>query len=136
MRAATVAALVLAFPAAGASARQPLFEFGRTGGNIAPFTVDVQADGTIQTSGPVRLAHPNRQLSRPRLATLLRLAHVQRFWSLPHRRLCHDALPDFASLFVTIRSGGKTRTVIVRGGCSPRFTRVYRALAAAATVRQ
>ena len=85
------------------------------------------------------LANPSNNEIMPgttqaRLAGLLRLARTHRFSALPHRTLCHDSLPDFASLYVTIHTAGTTRTVIVRGGCKPRFTRVYRALAAAATV--
>ena len=127
------AALLFAFPAAGTAVQQPLFELGRMGGNIEPFTVTIQTDGTVDHTGDVRLAHPGTQLSSARLAALLRLARTQRFWTLPRRTLCPGALPDFASLYVTIHTG-TTRTVIVRGGCKPRFARIYRALAAAATV--
>jgi hypothetical protein len=104
------------------------------GGIIEPFAVTIQADGTIDHTGPVRLAHPETQLSQARLAGLLRLSRAHQFWALPHRTLWHDSLPDFASLYVTIHAAGTTRTVIVRDLCEPRFTRVYRALAAAATV--
>lgn len=127
------AALLFVFPAAGTAAQKPLFELGRMGGNIEPFTVTIQTDGTIDHTGDVRLAYPGTQLSIARLAALMQLARTQRFWSLPHRTLCPGALPDVASLYVTIHTG-TTRTVIVRGGCKPRFTRVYRALASAATV--
>ena len=127
------AALLLALPAAASSARgQPVFEFGRVGGNIASFRVTIQADGRITSSGPVRLAHPDTRLSAARLATLLRVARTQRFWALPRRTLCPDSLPDFASRFVTIHTGGRTRTVSVRGVCRARFASIYRALVAAA----
>lgn len=127
------AALLFAFPAAGTAGPQPLFELGRMGGNIEPFTVAIQSDGTLEHTGDVRLAQPGKQLSTARLAALMQLARTQRFWALPHRTLCPGALPDVASLYVTIHTG-TTRTVIVRGGCRPRFARMYRALAAAATV--
>ena len=95
--------------------------------------MQIQTDGRIDHTGPVRLAKPDTQLSRARLAVLVRYARTQRFWSLPRMTLCRDSLPDFASLFVTIHTGGRTRTVSVRGECSTRFARIYRALAAAAT---
>jgi hypothetical protein len=82
----------------------------------------------------VRLTHPDTRLSAARRATLLRFARAQGFWSLPQRTLCRDSLPDFASLYVTIHTGGRTGTVSVRGGCSTRFARIYRALSAAAGV--
>lgn len=128
------AALLFVFPAAGTAAQKPLFELGRMGGNIEPFTVTIQTDGTIDHTGDVRLAYPGTQLSIARLAALMQLARTQRFWSLPHRTLCPGALPDVASLYVTIHTGGRTRTVSVRGGCSIRFARIYRALSAAAGV--
>jgi hypothetical protein len=130
------AALILAPPAAAASGTvgQPVFEFGRTGGNIRPYEVRIMADGTIVGTGPVRITHVGTPVSAARRATLLRFARTQGFWSLPQRTLCRDSLPDFASLYVTIHTGGRTRTVSVRGGCSIRFGRIYRALAAAAGV--
>ena len=136
-RAASLAAVLLAVLAGGSArtAPQPLFQFGRIGGNIQPFRVAIGADGTVAHSGPVRLANPNVRLSKARLGALLRYARTQRFWSLRRRTLCRDALPDVASLFVTIHTAARTRTVTVRGECSTRFSRIYRALAAATTVK-
>ena len=130
------ALVLLAFPAGGAArtSRQPLFEFGRSGGNIEPFSVQIQSDGMIDHTGPVRFAKPGTRLSQARLAALLHYAQTQHFWSLPPQTLCKDSLPDFASLYVTISTARNTRTVSVRGGCKPSFTRIYRALASAATV--
>jgi hypothetical protein len=130
------AALLLALPQGGvaATAGHPLFEFGRAGGNIAPFTVAIGADGSVEHSGPVRLAHPGLQLSRTKVRALLATAQAQGFWSLPRRTTCRDALPDFATFYVTIHTDARTRRVSVHGGCRPRFSRIYRALAAAATV--
>ena len=127
---------LLALPAAGAArAREdPSFAFGRIGGNIVPFRVEIRADGTLERSGPVRLAHPDARLSLQRLAGLVRFARTQRFWSLPQRIRCRGSLPDYAYLFVTIRTADKTRTVMVRGGCNAPFSRVYTGLAAAAAV--
>ena len=127
--------MLLSFSAGGAAqaSRQPLFQFGRSGGNIEPFSVQIQSDGMIDHTGPVRFSKPGTRLSQARLAALLRYARTQHFWSLPPRTFCRDSLPDFASLYVTIISAGNTRTVSVRGGCKPRFSRIYHALASAAT---
>jgi hypothetical protein len=127
-------ALLLVVPAGGAAQTKPVFELGRTGGTIEPFTVAINADGTLSQSGDVRLAKPGTTLSKARLAALLRYAQTQHFWSLPRRTLCRTSLPDFASFFVTVRTASKTRTVSVRGGCRPGFTRIYRTLSRAATV--
>jgi hypothetical protein len=107
------------------------FEFGRTGGNIAPFKVVINPDGTISRSGPVRLAHPK---TRARSAQLLHFAQSQGFWSLPGRTSCQGFFPDAASRFVTIHTPTRTHRVTVRGQCSPRFARIYLELASAATV--
>lgn len=128
--------MLLGFLRGGAAAApgQTVFEFGRVGGNIAPFTVQIRADGTVRHSGPVRLAHRDVRLSQRRLAALRAYARAQGFWSLRRLTLCRGSLPDFASLYVAIHTGDRTRRVTVRGGCRPRFSRIYRALAAAATV--
>jgi hypothetical protein len=131
-----IAAMLLGFLRGGAAAApaQTVFEFGRVGGNIAPFTVQIRADGSVRHSGPVRLSHRDVRLSPKRLAALRAYARAQSFWSLRRLTPCRGQLPDFASLFVAIHTDGRTRRVTVRGDCSPRFSRVYRALAAAATV--
>lgn len=137
MVAALLAAVLLVLTRAGdasGTTGHARFELGRTGGNIAPFTVVIRPDGTIGHSGPVRLEHPRIRLSKTRRERLLRYANTQRFWSLPPRTLCRDSLPDEASLYVTIHTPARTHRVIVRGDCSVRFSRIYRRLAAAATV--
>ena len=133
--AALFAALLVAVSPGRAATGTPSFAFGRTGGNIVPFTVAIRADGSLATSGPVRLADRSAQLSGAQLAALVRVAEAQRFWSLRRVTICRGTLPDFAALFVTVRTASRTRTVRVRGDCSPRFNRTYRALAQAAHLR-
>lgn len=135
--AALLAAVLLVLTgggSAGGTSGPARFELGRIGGNIAPFTVEIRANGTIRRSGHVRLAHPHIRLSHARLAALLRQAQAEGFWSLPRRTLCRGSLPDFASLYVTIHTAAGRRRVVVRGDCSSRFSRVYRSLSRAATV--
>ncbi|MDX6510908.1 MAG: hypothetical protein QOE36_412 [Gaiellaceae bacterium] len=131
-----IAAVCLALPAgaAGRTHSGPSFAFGRVGGNIAPFTVEIRADGTVASSGQVRLAHPTLRLSRARLAGLARRARTQRFGALPAVIRCRGSLPDFAMDFVTIRTAAGTQTTKVRGDCSARFARVYASLETAAAV--
>ncbi len=123
----------LALPALGAASPGPVtYSFGRTGGNIAPFTVTISASGAVSSAGPVT---PKRTgvgpAARARLAGLVR---TTRFYGLPHTTRCSGALPDFASNFVTIRSAGTARTVLVHGDCSKRFATLYDALSAAVGV--
>jgi hypothetical protein len=122
-----VALALAASSAAGRSASS--FSFGRTGGNIQPFTVTIAADGSVTATGPAR---PTRLELRPAaLARLKDAVAAQQFFSLPLSIRCPHALPDFAARFVTIRSGGVGRRVLVRGDCSRRFDALYAALAGA-----
>ena len=110
------------------------YAFGRVGGNIAPYTVDVHLDGTLSSSGPVRLANPSKSVPAATLRRLGLLVRSTGFSSLPARTTCAGALPDFAASFVTVKTGSTSKRVLVRGDCRPGFQRLYRALAAAAGV--
>jgi hypothetical protein len=132
--AALLAAILVVLAGCGGSAASSgpaRFEFGRTGGNIAPFSVVIDKDGTISHSGAVRVAHPGTTANT---AELLRYAQSHGFWTLPGQTACFSSLPDVASLYVTIHTAARTHRVAVRGQCSPRFSRIYSRLAAAATV--
>ena len=50
----------------------------------------------------------------------------------PRKIECAGTLPDVATLYVTVRSGPRARTVSEHGACNKRFNRVYAALQAAA----
>jgi hypothetical protein len=127
-------ALGLALAASGSSARNPSFAFGRIGGNIQPYTVKISPRGTLSTNGPVALRNPDKKLSATALASLLKLATRERFFSLPRRISCAGALPDFASMFVTVSTATRTKTVAEHGGCSTRFEAVLTGLEVAAGV--
>ena len=123
---ALVAAASLAAPATSATTG-PSFAFGRGGGNIMPLDVRIAASGRVTVDGKSR-----RTLTQARLQALLRLALAQRFFALPRKIVCPGQLPDFATLYVTVRNGsGAARTVTQRGNCNKRFIRVYAALQSA-----
>jgi hypothetical protein len=118
-----VAGLVLA-PVAAAS-KQTGFAFGRSGGNIRPYTVVIAADGRVTVSGP---AHVGRmRLTRTQVGALAKLAADVRFATLPKTTDCAGTLPDIAARFVRVGA----RTVRVHGDCVARYTRLWKALAAA-----
>ena len=127
MKAAAIAlvAAILAAPAAGATTG-PSFAFGRTGGNIKPLDVRIAPTGRVTVDGELRPA-----LSQAKLRVLLGVALAQRFFALPQKIVCPAQLPDFATLYVTVRAGTHIRTVTQRGNCNKRFIRVYDALRSA-----
>jgi hypothetical protein len=129
---ATILALLLG---GVAPAQHDTFAFGRTGGNIRPYTVAISARGVVTATGPVRLAHPGRRVAAATLRQLEQIVKTTRFFSFPTLTLCPGSLPDFASSFVAVKSGTRHRRVVVRGTCSPRFASLYQALTAAAGVR-
>jgi hypothetical protein len=124
-----VSAALLLPAGSSASSGMMSFVFGRTGGNIAPFTVTISSSGAVSAVGPVRPTVTRvGSATRARLAALVKTA---RFYSLPRTTRCRGALPDFASSFVTVRSATSSRTVLVHGDCSAGFSALYRALAKA-----
>jgi hypothetical protein len=98
------------------------FAFGRTGGNIMPFSVTIAASGTVTATGAAP-AHVDA-VTKQRLAILNRAALDARFRTLPAATSCPGTLPDVAAQF--IRVGG--RTVRVHGTCVKRFNRLWAAL--------
>jgi hypothetical protein len=127
-------ALALTLVASGSSARNPSFAFGRVGGNIEPYTVKISSSGALSRVGPVALKNPDKRLSSAALARLLALAVDKRFFALPRHTFCAGSLPDFASMFVTVSTATRTKTVFVRGGCNARFEAVLTGLETAAGV--
>jgi hypothetical protein len=133
----TVALAVPLAVLAGSGKRQvsASFAFGRTGGNIRPFTVRIGKDGRLTTTGPVAVADPVAVLSPALRGGLAKLAQAEGFFAMPALILCNGVNPDVAARFVTISAGGKTRTVTVRGTCRTAFEELYAVIAAAAGVR-
>jgi len=140
VRASTVLAAVtvaLAVPlvvfAGGATKRQPppTFAFGRSGGNIIPFTVTIGKDGRVATSGPVHVTATGAPLSLPLRNGLAKLAQAEGFSSGSALVACKGVNPDIAGRFITVTARGKTHTVTARGTCYPAFEELYAVLSAA-----
>jgi hypothetical protein len=127
-----VAALAAALGAQAAHASStPTLRFGRSGGNIAPFTVTISPTGHVTTGGPVKLARPRLTLTADAVHGLVELAKTEGFFRMPAATVCRRTLPDFAGSFVAVGS----KRVTVRGSCNRRFSELYAVLAAAAGVR-
>jgi hypothetical protein len=117
---AALLALTGAFPASGAV--ETGFEFGRTGGNIRPYTVTIANSGVVRTSGAVRVRR--RHVEPVQLAALNRVATETRFTTLPAATNCRGSLPDVAGTYVRVGA----RTVRMHGDCSQRYERMLNAL--------
>jgi hypothetical protein len=98
------------------------FEFGRTGGNIRPFTVTISRTGVVRTAGaaPQHVA----VVSRHQLTVLTGIALAIRFSTIPAVTACPNTLPDIAAQFIRVEG----RTVRVHGACLKRFDRLWTAL--------
>jgi hypothetical protein len=121
-----ISAVAAAVTSAVLAATGPSFVFGREGGNIRPTTTRIAASGKIAVDG-----QPDGTLTQAKLRELLQVAVAQRFFALPRKIACPATLPDFATLYVTVRDGTRIRTVTQHGNCNRRFVRVYAALRAA-----
>src|SRR5689334_7643695 len=121
-----LAGLVAALAAASSAPARtpPALAFGRSGGNIVPFTVVISATGHVTANG----ATPRTQKVPPAaLASLRRLAAAAQLSTMRALTLCPQTLPDFAAAWIRIG----THRVAVRGTCRPSFSRLYASLARA-----
>jgi hypothetical protein len=120
---------IVAFTAAAPAAATPTtgFAFGRTGGNIRPFTVTIATTGAVTATG----AAPTHRatLTKQQLADLNRIAFTTQFNTLAAVTACKGTLPDVAAQFIRVGA----RTVRVHGSCLPKFNRLWRALNAASS---
>lgn len=112
----------------GKSQAPPTFSFGRTGGNIVPFTVTIAANGRVSTTGTQKLTLT--QATVPLRNGLGKLAKAEGFWTMATSLECGKINPDIAGRFIKITSGGRTRTVTERGTCYPAFEELYAVLSA------
>jgi hypothetical protein len=106
----------------GAANAQTSFAFGRTGGNIIPYTVTISAAGAVRVTGPADAG--KKQVTARQRAQLILLASQVRFATLPKTTLCAGVLPDVAATFVRVG----THRVLVHGDCVPRYRRMWLAL--------
>ena len=118
--------LAVALSGCGSSAAgRPPIVFGITGGNIAPYRVSIQPNGTVRVRGSLQVRR--RQVPA---ATVRRLRREVQGSNLRSRR-CAGTLPDVGSQFIRVGS----RTVTVHGGCDPRFAGVWNDLGQAVGLR-
>jgi hypothetical protein len=125
LRVVVLISIAAALAACGSTevAQTPIV-FGITGGNIAPYRVSIEPNGSVRAGGSSASA---RQISPARVRQL-RL-EIERA-DLASRR-CAGTLPDIASRYIGF--GG--RTYVVHGGCEAGFERVWPDLQRAVGIR-
>jgi hypothetical protein len=103
------------------SATGAVFTFGIQGGNIQPWAVSFNADGTVTRTGWEKPT--NTHLAEPAnaLNTLLNLASNEGFFSMPATTSCAGTLPDIASRYIMIDTGSTSKAVKVHGTCVQGF---------------
>jgi len=109
-----------------------LFSFGRTGGNIRPFTIAIASNGQVVAMGPALGTAGHVRLSQAALKGLLKLAKAEKFSSLPDRLEGNHVLPDVASLYITVDTGSATKTVRNHGAHVASFDQLFAVLMAVA----
>ena len=131
-RAVPLVFLFVAAAAAGtfatAAVKPTGFAFGRTGGNIRPYTVTIANSGVVHTSGAVTVRR--KLLTSAQLATLNRIATETNFILLPKATNCRGTLPDVATAFIRVGPS----VVRVHGACLPRYRRLLEALEASVRI--
>jgi hypothetical protein len=129
IRTLALAGLAAALAGAPAAAAQsaPTLSFGRSGGNIAPFTVVISPAGHIVVTGTAA----RRQTVPPGMLTALRrLVSTAQLSTMPSLTICPQTLPDFAAPWIRVG----THRVAVRGTCRPAFSKLYASLSRAVGV--
>ena len=126
------AAALLTAPAGGAT-DSLAFSFGRKGGTIMPFQVQIFTSGRVAVTGPVRRLEPVT-VSPEALAALQKLAKAEGFFSMqPHTR-CSETVAGLATSYIRVRIGKLDKTVSTYGRCNKRFLGLYDVLKAVAAV--
>ena len=120
---AVFAAAAVAACGASAGGSVPIV-FGITGGNLVPYRVTIQPNGSIRASRGWSVRKEILPRQARRLRTEITNAHLT-------TRMCAGALPDFATNY--IQFGG--RTFKLHGRCEPRFSRVFGDLVVAVKLR-
>ena len=107
---------------------QPVITFGITGGNIQPWSVSLDGDGSVSATGWMKVRNHTLVDPASTLTGLFKLADADSFFSLPTRTNCSGVLPDIATRYIWLNSRTGSHQVAVRGGCSSRFNQLYAAL--------
>jgi hypothetical protein len=107
--------------------------FGVRGGNVRPWQVTIQRDGTVAATG---IGARDQHLADPKntLAGLKMLAKSAGFYSMPAQTQCPGTLPDIAARYIQIQTGSRSLRVSVHGGCNAPFSRLWAVLYASADV--
>ncbi len=119
-------------PAGHGAGVVPAVSFGRKGGNIRPYEVDIAPDGTIAYSGTKPLAN-GYAITWQAVQGIVQLAGAMGFWTWPGKLTASHPNPDVGTFYVTVRQGCSNSVKTVSGPGMPllTFAELYDTLVAA-----
>lgn len=116
-----------------ASAAGQVFVFGVYGGNIRPWKVTINSDGSVASEN-MDVRDKNLAVPADTLTALLKLADAEGYWSMPGLTQCTGTLPDIGTRYLQVSSNTGTKKVAFHGGCNSSFNQLYAAMMAAADI--
>ena len=111
---------------------QATISFGIEGGNIRPWSVTVNYNGSIVGNDYRKPTNTHLYDPKNSMNGLQKLAGAEGFVAMPATQQCARVLPDVAARFVTIATATGTHKVSVRGLCNTQFNELWAVLASTA----
>lgn len=111
---------------------QATITFGIEGGNIRPWSVTLNYNGSIVGNDYRKPTNSHLLDPKNSMSGLQKLADAEGSGAMPAMRQCGSVLPDVASRFVTIATAAGTHKVSVRGLCNTHFNELWAVLASTA----
>jgi len=111
---------------------QAAITFGIEGGNMRPWSMTVNYNGSIVGNDYRKPTNTHLYDPKNSMNGLQKMADAEGFGAMPGMRQCGKALPDVASRFVTISTAAGTHGVSVHGPCNRQFNELWAVLASAA----
>ena len=111
---------------------QATITFGIEGGNIRPWNVTFNYNGSIVGNDYRKPTNTHLLDPKNSMNGLQKLADAEGFGAMPRMRQCGTVLPDVATRFVTISTAAGTHGVSVRGRCNRQFNELWAVLASTA----
>ncbi len=111
---------------------QATISFGIEGGNMRPWSVTLNYNGSIVGNDYRKPTNTHLYDPKNSMNGLQKLADAEGFGAMPATRQCGKVLPDVAFRFVSISTAASEHKVSVRGLCNAQFNELWAVLASTA----